>query len=64
MTDKQSAQPHGVLRLMRPGDQIEEGSFNNGKKHGLYRLVYSDRITIRFYVNGERAAAFTYRGNF
>ena len=40
MKHKDTGLEHGILRIIHPDEQIEEGTYRNGQVHGLKRVVH------------------------
>lgn len=43
---------------------MKEGSFRNGKVHGLQRIVYSDRVRVQLFNDGVRVATINFDRGF
>ena len=56
---------HGIVRTVDSRNQIREGTYKDGLRHGLHRKVLDEGVAVvEFYVNGQVNGVLTFHGNF
>ena len=56
MRIRESNTHHGVVRSVKPGEWIAEGTFKEGFYNGLVRVVYKDKIIVGLFYEGKQLA--------
>lgn len=56
MRHKKSGASHGVIRAVKPNDWVVEGTYKEGKAHGLVRSMNADRVVITLHAEGSQLA--------
>ena len=51
---------HGMVRAIKPDEWIGEGTWKEGKKHGLRRVVFDDRVVVALWKDSVQVARFEY----
>ena len=53
MRGKKSGASHGVIRAVKPNDWVVEGTYKDGKAHGLVRSMNDQKIIITLHKEGN-----------
>lgn len=56
MRHRETGQKHGVLQWNLPRGSIFQGSYKDGKRHGLYIVIQADQVNIGLYRENELLA--------
>ena len=56
MRHKKSGTSHGVIRAVKPNDWVVEGTYKDGKAHGLVRSMNADRVVVTLHSEGSQLA--------
>ena len=54
MVDVKQQRPHGICRKIAPSGDFVEGTWRNGKRHGLQRTITKDSVSIQIFKEYER----------
>lgn len=63
MKHKDTGKMHGVVRVVKKDDWIEERCYNQGVLSGLFRAIYKDEVIVRFYREDLEMAYFDFDRN-
>ena len=55
---------HGIVREVLSERSIGEGTYCDGKQHGLYRWIYDDKVEIELFYEGILKAFFSFGFDF
>ena len=60
MMHRKTGEKHGIVQEIWPVGWLKEGSFRNGEVHGLQRIVYSDKVRVQLFKDGNRLATISF----
>lgn len=55
---------HGIVKVIKPDEFIEEGTYKDGKVYGLVRTVFRDKVQISLFGADYRLATFGFDRKF
>ena len=53
MQHKFHGREHGIIRGVKENSQVLEGTYKNGRAHGIRREVYDDKTIVSMWRDGE-----------
>ncbi len=64
MKHKYTGLAHGIVKVVKPNEFIEEGTYKDGKVYGLVRTVFKDKVQVSLYGADYRLATFGFDDKF
>ena len=64
MRHRVSGKRHGIVRRITNNENIGEGTFKDGKCHGLNREISSEKVTVELRKDGKWLAHFSFTFGF
>ena len=56
MRHRKTGASHGVIRAVKPNDWVVEGTYKDGKAHGLVRSLNSSKVVLTLHSEGSQLA--------